>query len=174
MANLLVEIFKITLPSIVVFLTAYLIIRSFFERQEQEDQQKLKVNVQEQVLPLRLQAYERMILFLERIHPDNLISRVRESNMTAADLQVALLKDIRNEYSHNLSQQLYVSEDAWVLTQNAKEEMIKLINLCYGHVKPDDSAMELTRIIINTLMQSDKSPTEPAIRYIKQEVGTLF
>jgi replication fork clamp-binding protein CrfC len=115
-----------------------------------------------------------MILFLERIHPDNLISRVRESNMTAADLQVALLKDIRNEYSHNLSQQLYVSEDAWVLTQNAKEEMIKLINLCYGQVKPDDSAMELTRIIINTLMQSDKSPTEPAIRYIKQEIGTLF
>ena len=174
MANILAEIFKITLPSIVVFLTAYLIIRSFFERQEQIEQQKLQLDSQKQVLPIRLQAYERMILFLERIHPDNLINRVRESNMTAADLQVALLKDIRNEYSHNLAQQVYVSEDAWTLTRNAKEEMIKLINLCYGHVKPDDSAMELTRIIINTLMQSDKSPTEPAIRYVKQEAQALF
>lgn len=174
MANLLLEILKLTLPSVVVFLTAYLIIRAFFERQEQEHQENLKRQNQEQVLPVRLQAYERSILFLERIHPDNLINRVRESNMTAADLQVALLKDIQGEYSHNLSQQLYISEDAWVLLRNAKEEMIKLLNLCYGHVKPDDNAMELSRIIINTLMRSDKSPTEPAIRFIKQEAQTLF
>lgn len=174
MGNLFLEILKITLPSIVVFLTAYLIIRSFFENKEKEDEQKLKLRNKEQVLPVRLQAYERTILFLERIHPDNLISRVRESGMTAADLQVALLKDIRGEYSHNLSQQLYISDDAWVLVRNAKEEMIKLINLCYGQVKPDDSAMELSRVIINTLMQSEKSPTEPAIRYIKREAQTLF
>jgi replication fork clamp-binding protein CrfC len=94
--------------------------------------------------------------------------------MTAADLQVALLKDIRAEYNHNLSQQLYLSNDAWILVRNAKEELIKLINLCYGQVKPDDKAMELTRVIINTLMQSEKSPTEPAIRYVKEEAQNLF
>lgn len=168
------EILKIILPSIVVFLTAYLIIRSFFERQEKQEEQKLRQQVQDHLLPARLQAYERIILFLERIHPDNLISRVRENNMSAADLQVALLKDIRAEYNHNLSQQLYLSNDAWILVRNAKEEMIKLINLSYGQVKPDDKSMELTRIIINTLMQSEKSPTDPAIRYIKQEAQNLF
>lgn len=174
MGDVVVEILKIVLPSVVVFLTAYLIIRSFFERQEKQEELKLQQQAQDHVLPARLQAYERVILFLERIHPDNLISRVRENDMTAADLQVALLKDIRAEYNHNLSQQLYLTNDAWILVRNAKEEMIKLINLSYGQVKPDDKAMELTRVIINSLMQGEKSPTEPAIRYIKEEAQTLF
>ena len=174
MDNFILEILKLILPSVVVFLTAYLIVRSFFERHEKQELQQLRQQAQDHVLPARLQAYERIILFLERIHPDNLISRVRQNDMTAADLQVALLKDIRAEYNHNLSQQLYLSNDAWILVRNAKEEMIKLINLCYGQVKPDDKAMELTRVIINTLMQSDKSPTEPAIRYVKEEAQNLF
>ena len=172
--DIIFELLKIALPAIVVFLTAYLVIRSFLESKEKNEWIKLKRETKPQILPVRLQAYERVILLLERLHPNNLVNRVRESNMTAADLQVALIKDIRGEYDHNLSQQLYVSEDAWLLVRNAKEEIIKLINLCYGQVKPDDSAMELSRVIINTVMKSESSPTDYAIRYVKQEAQELF
>ena len=170
----LLDIIKIVLPSIIVFLTAYLVIRSYLENQEKNEWIKLKQQNTKQILPIRLQAYERIVLLLERLHPNNLVNRVRESDMTAADLQVALIKEIRGEYDHNLSQQLYLSDDVWILVKNAKEEMIKLINLCYGQVKPDDNAMVLSRVIINTAMKSENSPTDQAIKYVKQEAQQLF
>ncbi len=170
----LLDILIIVVPGLLIFLTAYLLIKKFLENQEKKQWMNVKMDLRKEALPYRLQAYERVILLLERINPNNLIPRVRESNMTAADLQVALIKDIRGEFEHNLSQQLYISEDAWLLVKSAKEEVIKLINLCYGRFKPDDDSMELGRAILNALMQNETSPTDQAIRFLKQEAQQLF
>lgn len=168
------DILIIIVPGLLIFLTAYLLLKKFLENQEKKEWMKVKMDLRKEALPYRLQAYERVILLMERINPNNMIPRVRESNMTAADLQVALIKDIRNEFEHNLSQQLYLTEDSWLLVKNAKEEIIKLVNLSYGRLKPDDDSMELGRAILNALMQNESSPTDQAIRYLKQEAQQYF
>ncbi len=168
------DILIIVVPGLLIFLTAYLLLKNFLDNQEKKEWMKVKMDMRKEALPYRLQAYERVILLMERINPNNMIPRVRESNMTAADLQVALIKDIRNEFEHNLSQQLYLTEDSWLLVKNAKEEIIKLINLSYGHLKPDDDSMELGRAILNALMKNESSPTDQAIRYLKHEAQQYF
>lgn len=168
------DILIIIVPGLLIFLTAYLLLKKFLENQEKKEWMKVKMDLRKEALPYRLQAYERVILLMERINPNNMIPRVRESNMTAADLQIALIKDIRNEFEHNLSQQLYLTEDSWLLVKNAKEEIIKLVNLSYGRLKPDDDSMELGRAILNALMQNESSPTDQAIRYLKQEAQQYF
>lgn len=168
------ELLKVTIPAIVVFLTAYFILKSFLDNQEKRKWMNLKINLKHTTLPIRLQAYERVILLLERLSPNNLIHRVKKSGMTAADMQAALLAEIRQEYNHNLSQQLYISEDGWALVQNAKEEMIKTVNLCYAQVNPDDQALELSRAIFNAVMKNETMPTDRAIKYLKQEARQLF
>lgn len=80
------------------------------------------------VTPVRLQAYERLVMFLERIKPDNLVLRCYQPNMDTRLLRDVMIKNIRDEYEHNLSQQLYISNQAWVYIKNAKEEIINTLN----------------------------------------------
>lgn len=170
----LLDIIIIIVPGLLIFLTAYFVLKNFLDSQEKKEWMKAKTDLKKEALPIKLQAYERVILLMERINPNNLIPRVRQPEMTAADLQLALVKEIRNEFDHNLSQQLYLSEDAWLLVKNSKEEIIKLINLSYGQLKPDDDSMKLGRAILNALMQNETSPTDHAIRYLKKEAQQLY
>ncbi|PSR06437.1 MAG: hypothetical protein BRD49_00490, partial [Bacteroidetes bacterium SW_10_40_5] len=124
----LLELLKILLPSVVVFLTAYYLINNFLETQQKNKMLELQLSNKQTILPVRLQAYERVLLLLERISPENIVMRIRKPDMTAADLQVALVNEVRNEFDHNLSQQLYLSDDAWYMVKSAKEEVIRIIN----------------------------------------------
>ena len=78
-----------------------------------------------------MQAYERLVLFLERMNPDNLVLRCYEPTMDSKLLKDVMVQNIRNEFEHNLSQQLYISNEAWALIKNAKEEMISTINTVF-------------------------------------------
>jgi hypothetical protein len=124
--------------------------------------------------PIRLQAYERLTLFLERITPGNLISRVHKSGMSAKLLQAELLKAIRTEYEHNLAQQIYISPGAWELIKNAKEETIKLINTAAINVSDEASGVDLGKLVLEVSMSIEKMPTQIALDYLKQESRQLF
>jgi hypothetical protein len=152
---------------------------SFFENEflKRNADQKLseKNNKQEIVLPVKLQAYERLILFLERINPNSSIHRVRKQGMSCADLQLALIRNIREEYEHNLVQQLYVSNDSWTLVKTVKDEMIKFYNLVGTKMPKDATEMDYSRAIFDYLMTADKDmPTDTAIKFLKQEVTKLL
>lgn len=171
----ILEILKITIPSLIVVLTAYLVIRSFMKTEIQKQDYQLRIETRKDSLPIRLQAYERLALFMERISPYNMINRVREPNMTAKDLQLAMIKTIRSEFEHNLSQQIYVSSQTWNTVRLSKDEMIKIINLVSASLPPDKSGKELGKAIFDYLMQMEESlPTQKALDVINAEAKKVL
>jgi len=170
----LLDNLKYTLPAVVVLLTAYFLLSRFFKHEERKRMFDLRLKNQTQINPLRLQAYERIVLFLERISPESLIIRNNKAGMKCQDLQSALLADIRSEFEHNLSQQIYFSSEAWNVTKGAKENIVKLINLSSAAIKQDDPSIELGKTILANYVKTENSPVDIAIDFIKKEVRQLF
>jgi len=170
----LLEVLKYVLPSLVVFATAYLLIKSFFEEQLRRKELEIRAVQKKELSPLKLQAYERIVMFLERISPHSLLPRTQQAGMDANLLHNQLLNNIRSEYEHNLSQQIYISKEAWVITKNAKENIVSLVNMAKDQIASDAPAFELSRIILEHMMKQNTSPTDEAIDYLKKEVDSFF
>ncbi|HNX07646.1 MAG TPA: hypothetical protein PKL96_08690 [Bacteroidales bacterium] len=168
------DILKYTIPSGVVFATAYFVLRAFLQNGTQKKLLELKLSNQNVITPVRLQAYERVILLLERISPSSLVLRVARPGMSAAELQAVLVQTVRDEFEHNLSQQIYMSATAWDMTRNAKEEMIKIINLASARLNDEATAADLGSVILELAMAKDKLPVNMAIDYIKKEARQLY
>jgi len=171
---MILEILKYTLPALIVFLTAYFVLTKLVNNENKRRNTETILNNQKMITPIRLQAFERMILLLERISPQSLIIRSQKPNMTNQDLQNTLLKNIRTEFEHNMAHQLYISDKAWEMIKSAKENLLKLINQNAIAVKPDGPAIQLSKNILEVIMQPDKDPTQKAINYLKSEIRTLF
>lgn len=171
---ILLEILKYTLPSVIVFLTAYFI----FKEQNKRDLEKDKINQENKslernkdvVMPVKLQAYERLILFLQRIHPNQLVIRNSNPGQTVVQLQSKLMKSIRDEFEHNMSQQLYVSDLAWSKVVNAKEDVLKQINAAASQLNSDSSGNELGTLLISGYGQLNPDPIQAAIKQLKVDV----
>jgi hypothetical protein len=172
--NILLEIIKYTLPSLIVFFTTHTILKQWKENEEKKGLIELRKQTTQQINPLRLQAYERAVLFLERISPPNLIMRISKSSVSAGELHTELLNTIRAEFEHNLTQQVYMNTASWEALKRGKEETIKLINISAAKINASEDAVELSKIILETAMQMEKLPTQLAIDVIKSEVRTLF
>jgi len=163
------ELLKLLLPSLLVFLAGYLAIERLLRAESNRRKAEIAVDRQKISTPIRLQAYERLVLYLERISPESLLIRVNQPNLTAKKLQSNLLTNIRTEWEHNLSQQLYISNKAWSIVKNAKENVIKLIN-----IEGDKPSILLSKIILERLVELDEHPTNKAIEFLKKEVNDLF
>ena len=168
------EILKILIPAVAVFAATYFIVKSFLNNEQRRRELEIRKSMQGTVTPLRLQAYERVIIFLERIHPNNLVLRVNVPGMTAQQLRLELIKTIRSEYEHNLSQQVYMSAGAWELVKTAKEETLKLVNIASTKVADESRSQDLAQIILQISSSVDKMPGQFAIDFIKKEVYKLF
>ncbi len=171
---MLLEILKITIPSLIVFLTAYFVLTTVLKKDNENKRVQIVLQNQKVITPLRLQAYERIILFLERISPNSVIIRLQTPNMTVQQLHKEMLVIIRSEFEHNLSQQLYLSIDAWEQVRNAKEKTIKLLNSCLEGLDPQENALKFSQTIFEKLIEVEKSPTQEAIDFIKQEIKQLY
>jgi len=168
------DLLRYILPSIVVFVASFLTLKQFMDSQNRMKALELKMNNQKDMTPIRLQAYERVVLFLERINPSNLLLRVNRPGMSARTLQTELTRTIRQEFDHNLSQQVYMGNNAWELTRNAKEEMIKLVNLTAGRLNDQATGVELSQLMLEAVSKMEKIPSQIAIDYIKEEIATYF
>lgn len=170
--EILLEIVKILLPSLVVFLTAFFSIKFFIENDQKKKLLELRYNAKSVITPIRLQAYERMAMFLERMDPNQLILRLNNPQLTAYQFQVLLVASIRSEFDHNLSQQVYLSANVWNHIKMAKEETIKIINLCAGKLSVDNTATDLATAILEQI--AGKSPIEEAMSVLKMEIEKVF
>ena len=170
----LLEILKYTLPSVVVFLTAYFILKQVLNKQTEQYQAEIKTQLTREnlkmITPIRMQAYERMVLFLERIAPSNLILRQNQSGLNVFQFQKRLIHAIREEFEHNLSQQLYISTNAWEQAVQAKEEVVRLINTAASQLKSDEPSTELGALIINSEKSLNKPVVKSAIDTLKKEL----
>lgn len=167
------EILKLILPAGIVFLTTYYLVKNFLDQDKGKKVMDLKLANQAVLTPLRLQAYERMVLFLERINPSSMVMKTNKA-VSAPILQAELLKTIRNEFEHNLSQQIYMSNKAWEAVIQAKEETIKIINVSASKVGPNANGMELAQIIVTISSQLTELPAKAAVEFIKKEIGREF
>ena len=171
---MLLEILKITIPSLVVFFTAYFTLKQLLKKESDIKKAEIVLQNKKIITPIRLQAYERIILFLERSSPNSVIVRLQTPNMTVQQLHKEMLVLIRSEFEHNLSQQLYLSIDAWEMVRNAKEKTIKLVNLCLEDIDTNANALKLSQAIFEKLIEIDTSPTQEAINFIKKEISFLY
>ncbi len=172
--SIFTEILKYTIPALIVFLTAYLLIRKFLENEQKIRKINLMMKNDQFILPVRLQAYERLVLFLERISPESLIMRVNRQGMTSKQLHTELLAVIRAEFEHNLTQQIYVSKESWEIIKNARSSLINIINKSAKSIEPDAPSIKLSQEILEEIIDKDVSPTDIAIDFIKKELKEIF
>lgn len=167
--NIFLEILKITIPALIVFATVFYLFKSYLNGQLQMEALKNQTGRQQNILPLKLQAYERLMLLCERITPENLIFRINMPEMSGHDLKQALLIAIQQEFEHNLTQQLYVSESAWKILKLSKEQLQQVISATAG---------DTSQIFIDNLFQGLKelkiNPVDYAKAAIRKEASLLL
>ncbi|MCC7298531.1 MAG: hypothetical protein IT244_09375 [Bacteroidia bacterium] len=172
--NIFLEILKYVLPAIVVFFTSYLILKN----QTDENLAKIRLELRQQsqnlISPIKLQAYERLVLFLERISPQQLILSDNQPGISAVALKFTMHNHIQQEFNYNLSQQVYISNQAWNVIRVVKEQVIALINSCAAELPENASSTDLSKAIIERLIANGEQPTDKAINFLKAEVGLYF
>jgi hypothetical protein len=168
------ELLKYTLPALVVFATAYVMFQGFLRQEENRVRKEVSDRNRKTVLPIRLQAYERLALLLERISPESIIMRVNKPGMTANQLHSELLTSIRTEFDHNISQQVYISNEAWDLIILARGKVINLINNATSQVKDEATALTLSQKVFEMTMELKTQPTREAMQFLKKEMEQFF
>jgi hypothetical protein len=168
------EILKYILPSLVVMTTAWVMVRYYFKSFMREQNRELLLQDRKKVLPLRLQAYERMTLFLERITVDSLLVREQESGLTNREFHQRLLILVRAEFEHNLAQQIYISSEAWSMIRGALDATLVLINKAALEVNPESNAVELSKKILELQAEQEYSAAQEALSFLKKEIKSVL
>ncbi|MGO4818857.1 DUF7935 family protein [Flavobacterium sp. W22_SRS_FP1] len=166
------EIVAYTLPSIITGAVAYFLFDSHFKDQQNTRRWLLQKDNKTATLPLRLQAYERMTLFMERINPSQLLVRITPLSEDKNEYQNFVIAQIEQEFEHNMTQQIYISDECWSIIVTAKNATIQMVRLAGKNEKVTD-ADSLRSIIISDLLEKP-SPSRSALAFIKNEVSQLW
>lgn len=152
-------------------------IKKFVENEQKktilEIQKIQESEVRKVVTPIQLQAYERLVLFLERMTPNNLVLRCYQAGMTTQLLKDVMIQNIRDEFEHNLSQQLYISSQAWAYIKNAKEDMINTINSIQAKEGEPMTPTAFAGTLFE-LLAGKESQIELAQDFLKEEIQKKF
>lgn len=175
----ILEILKYTIPSGIVFMTAYFLMRKFFEEQRKIELLRAKSN-QVTSAPsssntgVRLQAYERLILLLERIEPSQMVPRIHRPGISGAVFARELQKTVRDEYEHNLTQQIYVSAQAWNKVLEGRNAVNQLIDLASKKVGENATGVQFSTVLFDILAKAGVSPTAEGIEILRNEARQLL
>lgn len=168
----IIELLSYTLPSLITGGVAYYLFNSYFKDQQNTRRWLLQKDAQKDALPLRLQAYERLSLFLERINPSKLLIRVTPISNDKNDYANYVIAQIEQEYEHNLTQQIYISNACWNFITTAKNATIQMIRKAAAGENVAD-ANQLREVILTELFDKEV-PSNAALGYIKNEVSELW
>ena len=172
--EIFIEFLKLTLPSGFMLYLSYLMVRAFIGKEQKQLHAKVMEEGVKITLPLRLQAYERLCLFLERITIANLVSRITQPKLSGKNMQHLLLHEIREEFNHNLSQQIYISHTAWEQIKVAVEEIILLINRSADELPETGTHTELIKKIFTHMQVQKYDTTANALKILKTEAEHLL
>lgn len=170
----IIEFGKIILPAAAVMYAMYLTIKSFVNKELEKYRMEIRGRSIETVLPNRLHAYERVCLFLERISPDNMIIRLNNGEYSAREFQQILLNEIREEYNHNVSQQLYMSNEVWEMVKNAKENLIMSINEVTFGLPETANSIDLSKQLMDKVIKQESDLIRNALYAVKNEIKETF
>ena len=170
--TLIINYFAYLLPAIVVGLVAWYFFKGHTANEEGRRRYLIQKEAQNKILPMRLQAYERITLFLERIDPNKLLVRVKPFSDEISKYEELLIRNIEQEFDHNLTQQIYLSQECWNLVNAAKNATIHIIRQGAMHEK-EGSSDAMREWLLRNFME-DVTPSQKALAYIKKEVSELF
>lgn len=169
----ILELLAYCLPALITGGVAYYFFNSYLLNEDKRRNFLLKKENQNIALPLRLQAYERMTLFLERISFSKLLVRVKPSaGEKISDYQIKLIQHIEQEFEHNLAQQIYLTEAGWNAIVAAKNAQIQLIR-SFTAEKGTETPAELREKLLGSTTIGE-SPVNAALGYVKNEVKSIF
>lgn len=172
MEETILQLFFYVLPALVVGIVSYYFFSLHTNNEDNRRRFEIHRENQKHALPLRLQAYERMVLFLERISPGNLLTRVKPTSSDKNDYEQLLIRHIEQEFEHNLAQQIYVSDKCWNAIRASKNATISIIRKTNMSDKID-SANKLREVILTDLLDNE-APSETGLAFVKREVSDLF
>ena len=168
----IIALLSYTLPAVVTGVVAYYFFDLHTKNEEGRRRYLLHKEAQKNALPLRLQAFERMTLYMERINPTKLLIRIAPLSQDKNDYENLIIAQIEQEFEHNLTQQIYMSDECWTIIVTAKNATIQMIRKANMSDRVD-SADKLREVLLNDLMEK-QSPSNEALAYIKNEVGQLW
>lgn len=172
--TLIVDILKFIIPAIIVFSATYIMMRQFLD----EDYKKKLLEIKEKnagvITPIKLQAYERLTILLERIAPENLVISLSKPKQTAAELKQLINFQVTEEFNHNISQQVYISSQAWELIKLIREQVLQIVDSSYKDLPENAKGTDLGKAIINELMKHKIHPTRSGIEFLKKEISLVM
>jgi len=168
----ILELLFYTLPALITGAVAYTFFQNFIKNEEGRRRYAIRKEAQKHAMPLRFQAYERLVLFLERISPAQLLIRITPQSSNKHDYEEYVISQIEQEYEHNLTQQIYISAQSWDIITTAKNATIQTIRKTNMSANVD-SANKLREVILTDLFDK-ASPSSVAIAYLKSEVADMW
>ena len=168
------DVLILSIPLAGILVATYLMLQHFHNKSTKDNENEIDIQKTKIFFPLQIQAYERVILFLERIDPNNMIIRTHKNGMNAISLHRELLKIVREEYTHNMSQQVYIDPKSWKTVLNAKDETIQILNVAINNLSADSSGLDLSAKIFESIASKKISPTENARNLIVKEFQTTI
>jgi len=168
------DILKYTIAGLGIVWIAFYLIKPYLDRDEKIQLLELKKTISQQTLPLRLQAYERLVLFIERVNPANMLVRLNATAYSAHELYSIIIEEIRNEYQHNITQQIYVSSRAWGVVKHVREDTLGIINSAAKGMPEAATGLELAKMILATIAELEDNPYEVGAGMLRKDVEEIF
>ena len=172
--DIFLEILQSIFPSLIILIVVYLLMSGFMDNEDKRRNFLLRKEKHKESMPVRFQAYERLALFMERISPNSLLLRVKAGDLTNGEYLRLLQTQIRQEYEHNLSQQIYVPSEVWDHIVTAKSAMVSMLNTVSAEVGPKGSGRQLAEALLKHELEMGTIPTKIALMKIRSVVSTEF
>ena len=170
----MIEVIKYTIPALIVLLTTWIVAHKLFKNEEQKRLWELKRLSQKEISPIRMRAYERLALLLERTTPEHMLVDLDINNMSILQVQQRLMQVVRQEYDHNTSQQIYVSDEVWQAISEAREQTIAFINSIAAQMPANSTALDYAKVLITAYNTNGETATEKALQMLKDEARRLL
>lgn len=168
------EILAYSIPALVVLAATWLVMHKLFNNEQEKRLWELKRLSQKEISPTRLRAYERLTLLLERTTPDRMLMEMNLQEMTIPQVQQQLLRTIRLEYDHNLSQQIYVSDEVWDKIIHARDELGAFVTAMAAGMPEGSSTLDYAKTLITAYSTNGETPNSLALSALKEEAKTLL
>jgi len=168
------DLIQTTATTLLFAIPVLILIRWFLKHNLKLKELELANSTFKELIPMRLQAYERLSILLERISPEALVLREQKQGLSSLQLQKLLLQNIRQEFEHNFAMQIYLPVASWDQVTKSRDEVIKLINTCSAEVQPNSPSMELSRVILEKAINETSFYITKAKETLKNDIQLYY
>jgi hypothetical protein len=172
--KVLTDLVTYTLAGVGTIYVAFYLVKPYLDKAEKIQLVELKKTIANQTLPLRFQAYERLVLFIERVNPANLLLRLHGTSYSARDLHSLIMTEIREEFQHNVTQQIYVTDRTWNVVKRVKDDTISVVTNAIKALPENASGLDLSKTVLSHLASLQDNPYDIATQMIRSDMEGLF